>query len=75
MSSAIPHPVTRRPRPCRSRLSAVKRRLAVHLAFWLVGAAVVRVALLPAEVCPPVTAAQVEQAILEASDWMALGHR
>jgi len=54
-------------------LSPVKRRLAVHLSLWLVGAAVLRVAVVPAEVCPPVTAAQVEQAILEASDWMALG--
>jgi len=51
----------------------VKRRLVVHLALWLVGAAVVRVALIPAETCPPVTAVQVERAIFEASDWLALG--
>lgn len=51
----------------------MKRRLAVHLAFWLFGAVLVRVALLPAEICPPVTAAQLEQAIFEASDWMARG--
>ncbi len=33
----------------------------------------VRTAVVPAEVCPPVAAAQVEQAIEQASDWMALG--
>jgi hypothetical protein len=51
----------------------VKRRLLVHISLWLVGASVVRVALVPAEICPPVTAHQLETAIFEASDWMALG--
>ncbi|MFH2073400.1 MAG: hypothetical protein ABIJ75_11170, partial [Actinomycetota bacterium] len=51
----------------------MKRRLAAHLSLWLVGAALVRVAIVPAEICPPVTAAQVSQAIIEAADWMALG--
>lgn len=32
-----------------------------------------RIAVIPAEICPPVTAAEVETAIFEAADWMALG--
>ncbi|MCB2223629.1 MAG: hypothetical protein KQH83_05575 [Actinobacteria bacterium] len=51
----------------------MKRRLAVHAAFWAAGLLVVRVALVPAEACPPVTAARVEQAIVEAADWLAGG--
>ena len=51
----------------------MKRRIAVHVSLWLAGAALLRVAVVPAEICPPVTAVQVEQAILEAADWMALG--
>ena len=51
----------------------MRRRLAFHASLWLVGAAVLRVAVVPAEICPPVTAAEVEQAIVLAADWMAGG--
>jgi len=71
-----PHLVTARLGRCGprvSRLSPVKRRVVVHLSLWLAGAAVLRIAVIPAEVCPPVTATQVETAIAEAADWMVRG--
>jgi hypothetical protein len=49
----------------------MRRRLAVHLSVWLVGAAVLRVGLVPAEVCPPVTAAAVRSSIDQTVDWFA----
>ncbi|NQV05605.1 hypothetical protein HQ535_03570 [bacterium] len=53
----------------------IGRRFAAHLALWAVGAAVLRFALVPAEVCPPVTAAQVRTSIGEAVDWFERGYR
>lgn len=55
------------------RLAPVKRRMAVHLSLWLAGLAVLRIAVVPAEICPPVTASQVETAIAGAADWMVRG--
>jgi len=51
----------------------VKRRVIVHLSLWLAGLAVLRIAVVPAETCPPVTASQVETAIAESADWMVRG--
>ncbi len=49
------------------------RLLFPHLALWVLGAAVVRIGLIPPESCPPATAADVRIAITEASDWLARG--
>jgi len=51
----------------------IGRRLTVHLSALLVGAAVVRVAVVPAEVCPPVTASQVRQSLDAAVGWLERG--
>ena len=51
----------------------MKRRVVVHLSLWLAGVAVLRIAVVPAEICPPVTATQVETAIAGAADWMVRG--
>jgi len=51
----------------------VKRRLAVHLSLWALGLVVLRVAVIPAEVCPPVDAAGVRRAVSEAADWIVRG--
>ncbi|MDG2112947.1 MAG: hypothetical protein P8N02_10080, partial [Actinomycetota bacterium] len=40
-----------------------------HLAAWVLGATAFRIALAPAEVCPPVTVAQVDTAIDAAATW------
>jgi hypothetical protein len=48
----------------------VRRRLAVHLAVWVLGAAVIRIAAVPAEVCPPVTADDLRTSIDEAVAWV-----
>jgi len=48
----------------------VRRRLAVHLSALLVGAAVVRIAVVPAEVCPQVTASEVRSAVDAAAGWL-----
>lgn len=48
----------------------MRRRLAVHLSIWVIGAAVLRLGLVPAEVCPPVTAAEVRSAVDEAVGWL-----
>ena len=47
--------------------------MAVHLSILLVGGAVLRVAVVPAEVCPPVTAPQVRAAIGGATEWLVSG--
>ncbi len=56
-----------------SRLPPVKRLLIPHLAIWIVGAAVVRIGLIPPETCPPVDAGQIETAIRDAGQWIARG--
>lgn len=48
----------------------MKRRLALHLSIWVLGAAVIRVAAVPAEVCPAVDAAGVRLSIDEAVAWV-----
>lgn len=48
----------------------MKHRLAIHLAFWVLGVAVIRVGVVPAEVCPSVTGAEIRVAIDEAADWL-----
>ncbi len=51
----------------------MRRLLFPHLALWVLGAAVVRVAIIPPEDCPEATAAEVRRAIAEASDWLERG--
>lgn len=51
----------------------MKRRLAVHLSVWIVGAAVLRVVVVPAETCPPVTAGELRSTITETIDWITRG--
>ena len=51
----------------------IRRRLSVHLAVLVLGAAVVRIAIVPAEVCPAVTPAQVEESIDAAVAWIVDG--
>jgi hypothetical protein len=45
----------------------------VHLSVLVLGAAVVRVAVVPAEVCPPVSADQVAASISSAAEWLERG--
>ena len=49
------------------------RRVVLHLALLGVGLVVFRVAVVPAEVCPVVTAAQAGRAVDEAADWLLRG--
>jgi len=51
----------------------MRRRLALHLSVLVVGAAVVRVAVVPAEVCPPVTSGEVRAAVDAAAGWLERG--
>jgi hypothetical protein len=51
------------------------RRIVAHLAVWGIGAAVLRLGLVPAEVCPPVTSAEVRTAVGEAVGWFERGMR
>ncbi len=51
----------------------MRRLLFPHLALWVLGAALVRIALVPAEVCPPVGAAEVTDAAAAASAWIDRG--
>ncbi|MFQ5947327.1 MAG: hypothetical protein ACE5KX_00520 [Acidimicrobiia bacterium] len=51
----------------------MKRRLAGQLAVWVLGAAVLRIAVVPPETCPAVDAAQVRTAIREAASWLERG--
>ncbi len=48
----------------------MRRRLALHLSFWILGAAVIRVGVVPAEVCPGVDIPQVEASIDAAAQWI-----
>ena len=51
----------------------VGRRFSIHLIAWVVGVAVLRVAAVPAEVCPAVNAGQVRSAMDATVDWFARG--
>jgi hypothetical protein len=51
------------------------RRLLVYAAVFALGALVLRVAVVPAEVCPPLTPAQARTAIAEAAGWLERGVR
>jgi hypothetical protein len=51
------------------RPRTIRSRFALHLSVLVVGAAVLRVAAVPAEVCPPVTATQVRVAVDETLAW------
>lgn len=49
------------------------RRLLAYAAVFVLGALVLRVAVVPAEVCPPLTPAQARTAIAEAAGWLERG--
>ena len=49
------------------------RRLLVYAGVFVLGALVLRVAVVPAEVCPPLTAAQARAALAEAAGWLERG--
>jgi hypothetical protein len=51
------------------------RRLLAYAAVFLLGALALRVAVVPAEVCPPFTPAQARTAIAEAAGWLERGLR
>ena len=51
----------------------MRRRLAIHLGVLVIGAGVLRVAVVPTEVCPPVDAGRVETAALGAVSWLVSG--
>lgn len=51
------------------------RRLLVYAAVFALGALVLRVAVVPAEVCPSLTPAQARSAIAEAAGWLERGVR
>lgn len=51
----------------------MRRRIALHLSILIVGAAVLRIGAVPAEVCPAVSAADVSIAIEAAVDWLVGG--
>ena len=48
----------------------MKRLVATHLALWLVGSAVFRVVVVPAEACPPLDADGAHAAAVAAGDWL-----
>ncbi len=51
----------------------VRRILFPHLAVWVLGAAVIRIAVVPAEVCPPTTPSEVRAAAVAAGEWLVRG--
>ena len=53
----------------------MRRLLVSHLAVFAVGAAVLRVAVVPPEVCPPLGVDSTRAAIGEAADWLERGLR
>ena len=55
------------------RVQGVRRLLFPHLALWVLGTAVLRVAIVPPEICPPATAQQVHAAATAAGDWLVHG--
>ena len=57
----------------RSGMGRWRRLLIPHLALWILGGAFLRIAVVPAEDCPPVTASQVRTAAEAAGDWLVRG--
>jgi hypothetical protein len=53
----------------------MRRLLVPHLALWIVGGALIRVAVVPPETCPPVTASEARHAAVAAGDWLQRGMR
>ena len=51
----------------------MRRRIALHLSVLIVGAAVIRIGVVPAEICPPVTALEVSTSINAATAWLVGG--
>lgn len=51
----------------------MRRRLALHLSVLIIGAAVIRIGVVPAEICPAVTAADVTASIDAATGWLVGG--
>ena len=51
----------------------MRKRIALHLSVLIIGGAVIRVAVVPAEVCPPVTALEVSASIEAATTWLVGG--
>jgi hypothetical protein len=51
----------------------IRRRLSVHLSGLLIGATILRVGVVPAEVCPTVEASTVGASIQLASEWLTSG--
>jgi hypothetical protein len=54
-------------------MPTLRSRVALHLSVLIVGGAVVRIAVVPPEICPPVTADQVRLAIDETLGWFERG--
>ena len=53
----------------------MRRLLVPHVAVFVLGAAALRVAVVPAEVCPPLDAAAARVALTEAAGWLERGLR
>jgi hypothetical protein len=53
----------------------VRRLLVPHVAVFVLGAAALRVAVVPAEVCPPLDAVGTRAAVAEAAGWLERGVR
>ena len=53
----------------------MRRLLIPHLALWVLGGAFIRVAVVPPETCPAVTAVEVRHAAIEAAEWLDRGLR
>ena len=51
------------------------RRLLIYAGVFVLGALVLRVAVVPAEVCPSLSAAEARSAIAEAAGWLERGAR
>jgi hypothetical protein len=51
----------------------MRRLLVPHLALWVLGAAFIRIAVVPAEACPPAEPHGVRAAAVAAGDWLARG--
>ena len=51
----------------------MRRLLVPHAAVFVLGAAVLRLAVVPAEVCPPIDAGQARVAVAEAAAWLERG--
>ena len=53
----------------------MRRLLVPHLALWVLGGAFIRVAVVPPEACPVVTAPEVRQSAIDAAEWLDRGLR